>query len=82
MTVETGSNDNIYFMITENGGLTFTYYIATMAPGVYDGPGFKAALSNAIYASYVGVTVSCSASNNTLIISVSGAGHAANNNYG
>ena len=45
MTVETGSNDNIYFMITENGGLTFTYYIATMIPGVYDGPGFKTALN-------------------------------------
>ena len=47
-----------------------------MSPGVYDGPGFRAALSSAIYASHVGVTVSYSASNNTLIISVSGAGHA------
>ena len=45
-------------MITENGGLTYTYYIATMAPGVYDGPGFRTALSNAMYASYNGVTVS------------------------
>ena len=53
MAVETGSNDNIYFMITENGGLAFTYYIATMVPGVHDGPGFRAALSNAIYPSYV-----------------------------
>ena len=76
MTVETGSNDNIYFMITENGGLTYTYYIATMSPGVYDGPGFRSALSNAMYASYNGVAVSYSASSNTLIISVSGAGHA------
>ena len=47
MTVETGSNDDIYFMITENGGLPFTYYMATMSPGVYDGPGFRTALNNA-----------------------------------
>ena len=53
MTVETGSSDNIYFMITENGGLTFTYYIAAMAPGVCDGPGFRTALSNAAHAPYV-----------------------------
>ena len=76
MTVETGSNDNIYFMITENGGLAFTYYIATMSPGVYVGPGFRTALNSATYASYVGVTVSYAASNNTLSISISCAGHA------
>ena len=58
MTVEAGSSSNIYFMITENGGLAFTCYIATMSTGVCDGPGFRAALTNSSYASYDGVTVS------------------------
>ena len=72
MTVETGSNDNIYFMASEDRGVTFNYYIATMVPGVYDGPGFKTALSNAIYSSYTFIDVEYTASNNKLTISVVG----------
>ena len=51
MTAEAGSSADIYFMASENGGATFSYYIATMAPGVYDGAGFRAALDNVLVAS-------------------------------
>ena len=72
MTVETGSNDIIYFMASEHGGTTFNYYISTMLPGVYDGPGFKTALNNAIFSSYNGIGVEYASSNNKLTISAVG----------
>ena len=57
MTVETGSNDNIYFMASDDSGATYSYYIGTMPPGIYDGPGFANALNNAMQAAYPNVSV-------------------------
>ena len=34
MTVETGSNDKIYFMASDDSGVSYSYYIGTLPPGV------------------------------------------------
>ena len=71
LTVEENINDRIYFMISNSGG-PYTYYIATMQAGNYDGPAFRTALNNAIYSVNQGVSVTFN--NNVLIIGVSGMG--------
>ena len=70
MTVETGSNDNIYFMASDDAGATYNYYIGTMPPGVYDGPRFANALNNAMQAAYPNVSVLYTSSINKLDISI------------
>ena len=39
-----------------SSGAPYTYYIATVTAGNYDGPGFKTALNNAIYSVNQGVS--------------------------
>ena len=70
MTVETGSNDNIYFMASDDSGATHKYYLGTMPPGIYDGPGFANALNNATQAAYPKVSVLYTSSINKLDISI------------
>ena len=72
MTVETGSNDNIYFMASDDSCVSYSYYIGTVPLGVYAGAGFAKALDSAMYVSYLGVSVLYTSNMNKLDITITG----------
>ena len=74
-TIEEGSSDKLYFVVLSSGGTVQIFYIATMQPGIYDGPRFQNALNIAIYSVYTGISVTYPG-NNALIISITGIGNA------
>ena len=70
MTVDAGSNARIYFMASDDSGVSYNYYIGTMTPGVYDGAGFANTLNDAMCAAYPKVSVLCTTRINKLDISI------------
>ena len=73
-TVETGINESIDFQVNVVCVST-TYYIATVEAGIYDGAGFRGALSSATYNTCPGISVTYPG-NNVLTMSALGTGHA------
>lgn len=74
-TVETGINDRLYFSITINfiGIPRKSFYIATIASGLYDGAGFTTALNSAMQAvCQNNLSATYNASDNSLTITLSG----------
>ena len=72
MTVEPGSSDKIYFMDSDNACVNYSYYVATIPPGIYDGPGFASALSDAMLNICPGVSALYTSSVNKLDIAIAG----------
>jgi hypothetical protein len=72
-TVETGINDRLYFAVNTNFSSYKSLYIATIAPGIYDGPGFTTALNSAIRAVYFdNLSATHNSADNSLTITITG----------